>query len=93
LTVEQVRTERLILRRWRQDDREPFAALNRDPIAMEHLPSVLSREESAALADRIEAHFMPAIEIGWRLDRASGVADWQRRQPERPRPTDSVVLA
>jgi len=31
----ELRTERLLLRRWRHDDREPFAALNADPVVME----------------------------------------------------------
>ncbi|MGH9148071.1 MAG: GNAT family N-acetyltransferase, partial [Vicinamibacterales bacterium] len=48
---------RLRLRRWRLSDREPFAALNADPRVMEHLPAILGREESDALALRIEAHF------------------------------------
>jgi RimJ/RimL family protein N-acetyltransferase len=48
---------RLRLRRWRLSDREPFAALNADPRVMEHLPAILRREESDALALRIEAHF------------------------------------
>lgn len=51
------RTERLILRRWRREDREPFARMNADPLVMEHYPSVLSRSESDAIADRIEQHF------------------------------------
>lgn len=53
----ELRTERLRLRRWLATDREPFAGLNRDPVVMEHFPSVLSREESDALVDRIEQHF------------------------------------
>ncbi len=53
----ELRTARLLLRRWHADDREPFAALNADPRVAEHLPSVLSRPESDALASRIEAHF------------------------------------
>jgi ribosomal-protein-alanine N-acetyltransferase len=51
----ELRTSRLVLRRWRDDDREPFAALNADPVVMEHFPSPLSREESDALVDRIES--------------------------------------
>lgn len=47
-------TPRLKLRQWRPEDRAPFAALNSDPVAMEHLIVVLSRAESDALADRIE---------------------------------------
>lgn len=50
-------TERLILRRWRESDREPFANLNADPRVMEFLPRVLSREESSAAVERIEHHF------------------------------------
>jgi ribosomal-protein-alanine N-acetyltransferase len=50
-------TERLILRRWRDDDRKPFAALNADPQVMEHFPARLTREESDLLVDRIEAGF------------------------------------
>jgi RimJ/RimL family protein N-acetyltransferase len=52
-----ITTERVILRRWRESDREPFARLNADVRVMEYMPHVLSREESDALADRIEAHF------------------------------------
>lgn len=50
-------TERLILRHWRESDREPFARWNADPRVMEFMPHVLSREESDSLADRIYAHF------------------------------------
>lgn len=53
----ELRTGRLWLRRWRDSDREPFAALNADPRVMEFFPAVLSRPESDALADRIAAHF------------------------------------
>jgi len=49
-------TERLILRHWRESDREPFARLNADPRVMEYMPRTLSEEESAALVGRIEAH-------------------------------------
>ena len=52
-----LRTQRLVLRRWVAADREPFASINADPRVMEHFPAVLSREESDAVAARIEAHF------------------------------------
>lgn len=48
-------TERLLLRPWRPSDRAPFAALCADPGVMEFMPHVLTRGESDALADRIEA--------------------------------------
>lgn len=97
-----LQTDRLILRRWQLADLEPFAALNADPVVMEHFPSTLTAEQSSAFVKRIEqtfeekgyglwalehsvtndflgyaglwpanfeAHFTPAIEIGWRLAR------------------------
>jgi RimJ/RimL family protein N-acetyltransferase len=51
----ELRTSRLLLRRWRCEDREPFAALNADPVVMEHFPAPLSREQSDDLVDRIES--------------------------------------
>jgi RimJ/RimL family protein N-acetyltransferase len=49
-------TGRLILRKWRNSDRQPFARMNCDPLVMEHFPALLSRQESNALVDRAEAH-------------------------------------
>jgi len=100
--VTELRTERLLLRQWRDEDRAPFAALNADPVVMEHFPSTMTRERSDEYVDRVstliaergwgtwavevvatrefigfvglneprfDAHFMPAVEIGWRLAR------------------------
>lgn len=53
----QLRTKRLLLRLWRASDREPFAKLNADPQVNEFLPAPLSRAESDAMVDRIEARF------------------------------------
>jgi len=97
----ELRTERLLMRRWRDADRAPFAAMNADPVVMEFLTKLLTREESDEFVDRIEhafeergwglwavevaesgvfagfvglwpadfdAHFTPAVEIGWRLN-------------------------
>ena len=50
-------TERLRLRTWQPSDREPFAQMNADPCVMEFFPNCLTREESDAMVDRIEAHF------------------------------------
>ncbi len=50
-------TPRLLLRRWREADLAPFAALNADPRVMEHFPATLERTESDALVERIEAGF------------------------------------
>jgi 3-dehydroquinate dehydratase/shikimate dehydrogenase len=59
-----IRTERLLLRRWRDADREPFAVMNADPAVVEHLQGPLSRERSDDFVDRIEAHWE---EHGWGL--------------------------
>lgn len=94
----ELRTERLLLRQWRNDDLEPFAELNADPEVMRYFPRTLIRAESDTLAERqrtliaergwglwaveapegfigfvglseprFEAHFTPAVEVGWRL--------------------------
>lgn len=88
------------MRRWRDEDLAPFAAMNADPVVMEFFPSTLARADSDALVRRIEerfedrgyglwavevvgvapfigfvglnpteweAHFTPAVEVGWRL--------------------------
>ncbi len=50
----ELRTERLLLRRWRDSDRAPFARLNGDPVVMEHFPSRLTAAESDVLADLLD---------------------------------------
>jgi RimJ/RimL family protein N-acetyltransferase len=47
----------MILRQWREEDREAFARLNADPRVMEFMPGVLSREQSDRFFDYIEAQF------------------------------------
>ena len=53
----EIRTDRLILREWRDADCEPFAALNGDPRVMEFLPGVLDRTASDGLVARIRDGF------------------------------------
>ncbi|MGB8382342.1 MAG: GNAT family N-acetyltransferase, partial [Dermatophilaceae bacterium] len=50
-------TDRLLLRRWRPEDREPFAQLNADPEVMQFFVSTMTREDSDAFVDVIEAGF------------------------------------
>src|SRR5882672_1345206 len=54
---QELRTPRLLLRRWRPEDRAAFAEMNADPRVMEFFPAVLTREKSDAVADRIDTHF------------------------------------
>jgi RimJ/RimL family protein N-acetyltransferase len=55
-------TARLRLRHWRNDDREPFAALNADPVVMEYFARPASRAASDASIDAWQAQL---IERGW----------------------------
>ncbi|SDG73948.1 ribosomal-protein-alanine N-acetyltransferase [Sinosporangium album] len=97
-------TERLLLRRWTDADREPFAALNAGPEVMAYFPRTMTRDMSDRMIDRMvaesdtrgfglgavevrdtgkfagmtglavpgfEAHFTPAVEVGWRLARTA----------------------
>jgi RimJ/RimL family protein N-acetyltransferase len=54
---EEIETGRLLMRRWREADREPFAELNGDPETLVFFPATLTRAESDAYVDRIEAGF------------------------------------
>src|SRR5262245_8322958 len=53
----EIRTDRLLLRRWRRTDLEPFAAMCADERVMKHFPALLTREECDAGITRIETHF------------------------------------
>jgi ribosomal-protein-alanine N-acetyltransferase len=53
----ELRSERLLLRRFSEADRAAFARMNADPRVMEHFPAPLSRDESDAQLDRIEQHW------------------------------------
>lgn len=48
-------TKRLVLRRWREEDRAVFRAMNADPQVMAHFPGTLSSAQSDALLDKIMA--------------------------------------
>jgi len=64
-------TERLLLRAWRDADREPFAEMNADPRVMEHFPAMLSRAESDAFVDRIVARWSANGYGLWVVERAA----------------------
>lgn len=77
----ELRTERLLLRAWRDSDREPFAAINADPVVMEHFPSTLSRDESDDFVDRVIA--------GW-AERGFGLWAVEVTEPEDDGPAGFV---
>jgi RimJ/RimL family protein N-acetyltransferase len=51
----EIRTDRLILREWRDDDAGPHWAMSTDPVAMEHVGGPVSRAESDAMIARCRA--------------------------------------
>jgi RimJ/RimL family protein N-acetyltransferase len=53
-----ITTERLIMRRWRDADRGPWAEMNADPEVMRYFPATLDRAASDVLIDRIEDRFV-----------------------------------
>lgn len=52
----EIRTERLLLRRWRDEDREPNSSMNADPEVMAHFPSPLTRQQSDSAIVGLERH-------------------------------------
>jgi len=68
-----LRTERLILRPWRAEDLEPFAALNADPRVAATLGGPEDRAFSDALAERIIAGFAARGFDRWAIE-VPGVA-------------------
>ncbi|MEU9031911.1 GNAT family N-acetyltransferase [Streptomyces sp. NPDC048383] len=53
----EMRTDRLLLRRWRESDVEPWAAMNADPEVREHLGELLTRVQSAAEVALMQTEF------------------------------------
>ncbi|MFF3004141.1 GNAT family N-acetyltransferase [Kitasatospora sp. NPDC057940] len=60
----ELRTDRLLLRPWRDTDLAPWAAMNADPEVREHLGDVLTREQCDASVARFEAE-RAARGYGW----------------------------
>ncbi len=54
----ELQTPRLILRHWCEEDLEPFAAINADPMVMRYLGGrVLTKPESDSFVKRVRLHF------------------------------------
>ena len=67
-----LRTPRLVLRQWREADRDSFAALNADPDVAWDLGGPLSRAESDAKFDRYVATFARHGFARWAIEDAEG---------------------
>lgn len=67
-------TPRLILRPWRPDDLPSFAEQNADPVVMQYITGVLTKEESDAYVQRATSHFHRHGFCKWAVE-APGVAD------------------
>lgn len=69
-----IETARLLLRRWRPSDREPFARMCADPRVMEHFPRPATRDESNDLVDRAERSFAERGYGLWAVEERGGAA-------------------
>ncbi len=65
-------TARLRLRRWREADREPFAAMNVDPEVMAFFPALQGRDASDASIDLWQAQFEAQGWSNWAVELAEG---------------------
>lgn len=70
-----LKTQRLILRPWCEQDLEPFAKLNADPKVMEYFPTTLSKAESDQLAKRIKTKMDEKVWGMWAVS-VPGVAEF-----------------
>jgi RimJ/RimL family protein N-acetyltransferase len=62
-------TDRLILRAFRETDRDPWAAMNADPEVMRHFPATLSRAEADGVMDRVNEKIADTGVGFWALER------------------------
>ena len=67
-TVIEFETPRLLLRQWRDSDREQFAIMNSDPAVMEFFPSLQSRANSDASIDAWQTQFAAQGWSNWAIE-------------------------
>ena len=65
----ELETARLVLRRWRDADRAPFAAMNADPEVMRHFPETWDAARSNAAIDGWLAQFEAQGWSNWAVER------------------------
>ena len=81
-----LRTNRLLLRRWTDRDRAPFADINADPEVMRYRLAPLSRHESDKLIEEIEACFDQNGFGLWAVERSDDgrlLVDYSKRRSVR----------
>lgn len=69
---EALRTERLILRRWRPEDEAPMAAINSDPAVTEFLNRRMDAAATAAFLGRTQEHWAEHGFGHWAVEPAEG---------------------
>lgn len=52
----EMQTDRLLLRQWKEEDRQPFSALNNDPLVMRYFPRTFTQAESDRFIDEQIKH-------------------------------------
>jgi RimJ/RimL family protein N-acetyltransferase len=72
IAVPVVECERVVLREWRPEDREPFAVMNADARVMEHFPTTFSRAQSDAAIERAVAQWSAGFGLWAVEDRDTG---------------------
>lgn len=55
VTMTDIRTDRLLLRKWQDSDLAPWAAMNADPSVREHLGALMTRDQSDASVELFQA--------------------------------------
>ena len=85
-----LQTDRLLLRPWREDDLEPFAAMNADPAVMEHFLKPLDRAESDAFIGPDRGTMLDGARVGPLGDRGAPESPnsrgWRARVTDLPGP-------
>ena len=64
-----IETERLVLRNWREADRDPFAEMSLDPEVMAYLDGPMDRAASDALIDRLLGEAQQNGATFWAVER------------------------
>lgn len=72
MTVDELRTSRLLLRRWRPEDATPMAAINSDPAVTEFLNRRMDAAATAAFLGRTKEHWVQHGFGHWAVEPVAG---------------------